>query len=743
MIGKLLKDYGVSYPDGEVDERYALEYAQAAWTSFSLGTAGVTESYRSSWPILRAYGAGTQPSSIYNSWMKNTRQIAGSIASEYDLDRKVVQNYMRAGMKSVDSTPISFIPKIKSIVKGALMDADYTVRAHAIDAFSRSSEEDKKWRTWVMNREREFINELNSMLGMEPDDEVQRVDDMVELEIMASLDGFKTQWAIVMEKLTRLVHEQSDYKELKDMWIDDLLDGRLAVAKDEVVDGFVRYKYINPEYFICQYSERSDYSDIQWAAHLEYVSLVDIAKKVGAQKASEIKDAYGDILNTQSGQGARSVRNNSTMEQLSGKVVVMNLSFISNMYEYYRVYQWAGKKRYKRLSKDEVGSYNGVEVNTVPMLYEVKWVVGTDVVYDFGPVYNQPRNRNGRVRLNYHIYSLPSASLVQQLIPLEDEYMKGWIMYQIGVNNGIKSGIALNTSMLKNVSINGQPADPIQIIDFYKEERVMPYSQSPTGEYRGGAVTPIVPIQGIADIVINEAIRRKQYVSEAVVDVIGFSPFTASNQPNPQGVIADEVNADALTYVLKPILNAILSIKTSVSRNCVMRIQNLVAYDKQFEKRYSGVLSLSEVRALKTAEANNVEYMVTLRPKASRDDIYQFLSTVQDAYRMQMLTPQDYLFIIEQLNNEVELAKIRQYVAYRHTKMQEAASRQQMQVMQMQSDMSRAESEEKMNRQIALLEKRIEGKMLEVQQKNEGLLNREREVTRREIEKVVRKLMAQ
>lgn len=352
MIGKLLKDYGVSYPDGEVDERYALEYAQAAWTSFSLGTAGVTESYRSSWPILRAYGAGTQPSSIYNSWMKNTRQIAGSIASEYDLDRKVVQNYMRAGMKSVDSTPISFIPKIKSIVKGALMDADYTVRAHAIDAFSRSSEEDKKWRTWVMNREREFINELNSMLGMEPDDEVQRVDDMVELEIMASLDGFKTQWAIVMEKLTRLVHEQSDYKELKDMWIDDLLDGRLAVAKDEVVDGFVRYKYINPEYFICQYSERSDYSDIQWAAHLEYVSLVDIAKKVGAQKASEIKDAYGDILNTQSGQGARSVRNNSTMEQLSGKVVVMNLSFISNMYEYYRVYQWAGNKRYKRLSKD-------------------------------------------------------------------------------------------------------------------------------------------------------------------------------------------------------------------------------------------------------------------------------------------------------------------------------------------------------------------------------------------------------
>lgn len=743
MIGKLLRDYGKTYPDGDVDERYALEYAQAAWTSYTLGTAGITESYRSSWPILRAYGAGNQPASIYNSWMKNTKQIAGSIASEYDLDKKVVQNYMRSGMKSVDSTPISFIPKIKSIIKGALMDADYSVKAHAIDAFSRASEEEKKWETWVRNREKEFIEYAQGLLGIEATEDVKPVDDMVELEILSSMDGFKTQWAIVMEKLTRLVHDQSDYRELKDMWIDDLLDGRLAVAKDEIVDGFVRYKYINPEYFICQYSERSDYSDIQWAAHLEYVSLVDIAKKIGVERANEVKNTYGDILRAQSGQGSRSVKSNDTLEALSGKVVVMNLSFISNMYEYYRVYQWSGKKRYKKLNKNDISSYDGVEVNTIPMLYEVKWVVGTDVVYDFGTVYNQPRSRDGRVRLNYHIYSLPSVSLVQQLIPLEDEYMKGWIMYQIGVNNGIKSGIALNTSMLKNVSINGQSADPIQIIDFYKEERVMPYSQSPTGEYKGGAVTPIVPIQGITDIVINESIRRKQYVSETVVDVIGFNPFTVSNQPSAQGSVASEINAEALTYVMKPLLNAILNIKTSVSKNCVMRIQNLVAYDKNFEKRYSGVLSASEVHAIKVAEMNNVEYMITLRPKASRDDIYQFLNTVQDAYRMQMLTPQDYLFIIEQINNDVELSKIRQYVAYRHTKMQEAMAKQQMQAIQMQNEAAKSENDDRMNRQIALMEKRIEGKMLEIQQKNEGLMSREREVTNREIEKIVRKLMAQ
>jgi hypothetical protein len=744
---KLVEDYQVEFPYGDPDEEFALRYAKAAWSAFSRGSSGVDYSFLKGWNTWRLYGAGKQPSFIYETWAKNTKAISTKInesPNQYNIDSKKINNYLRKAWKNVDFTVISFIPKIKSIIKGALENADYNVKVYAIDSFSRDSEEEQKWKFYVENVEREFLDGVRELIGLQAPDMPVKIDSIKELQLLSDAEGFKVNWAIALEKICRFSFEMSGYKEQRDMLIDDLLDGGMAVVKDDVVNGFIQHKYVDPEMFIIQFSNRSDYADAQYAGHLEYVPLSEIASKVGHDAAKNIVSFYNEnqvIPESEWGRPGVMTGSNGLNDYI-GKVLVLNLSFIANEYDYYREINYWGRTKIKRVDKNykKKGDSKIVKYPR-PMLFEVKWVVGTDCVYEFGPVFNQPKDRNNNVRLNYHVYALPVTSLVQQLIPLEDEYMKGWLLYQAGVNGGFKSGIALNTAMLKNVTLDGQAADPIELIAFYKEERVMPYGQSHTGEYRGGAVSPVVPIQGISEMVINEAVNRKRYVSEMVYDIVGIDVL---RQPivNGQNVGMDEIRLESVQLVVKPIVHALLNIKDSLAKNMALRVQNLVAYDEEFAKRYSGILNNSEVEMLKLAEKSDVIYSVVLKAKPTRDDVMSMMQSVQASYSQGLLDPHDYMYIMEQILNDVELGKIRQFVAYKIEKRRQEMQQQQMAAIDRQNQGLAMVNQSSMEQQMALLDKKIQGKIEEVTAKYQGELVKEREITNRELEKVIRKIMA-
>lgn len=744
---KFLKSNDIDFPDGEVDEQYALKYAKAAWSSFNR-MSGFGD-----WSLWRLYGAGNQPADIYATWVKNSKMFPREVqqlATQYNVQEKALRNFMRKGWKSVDFSVISFIPKLKSIIKSALMEADYNIKAYAIDPYSRDTETEKKWNVWVESLYGEYLNSIRELFGIEGNDMPVIPESLEELQLIENMEGFKSNWAIAMEKLARVVFEMSGYEKQKEMWIDDLLDGGMMVSKDDVVNGYVVHKYIDPAEFIIQYSQYETYDDAQYAGHIEYVSAKYVLHKVGLKYYDQIKTAYaGEIGNLpESEWGKPGIQGtDAVLEGYFGKVAVLNLSFITNAYDYYREFKYNGRVKIKKIPKPQQID-KSVTYQLRPMLYSLKWVIGTDVVYDYGPVYNQPQQKdnNRMVRLDYHVYSLPYKSLVRQLMPLEDEYMKGWLIYQNGVNNGFKSGVALNTTFLRNVSLNGVPAKVEDVLEFYKEEGTMPMSYSQTGDYRGGAVTPVVPIQGVAEMVINEAVNRRSYVASMIYEITGINPSQVLSAQTGGVMGEKELKYDTLINVLKPIATGILTVKESIAKNAVARIQNLIAYDDKFRKRYGGVLSNIEVNMLKEAEKNGVYYSVSLKAKPTRENIAELMQALTTAYQSQLLDPSDYMLVMEQLSNDVELGRIRQYVSYKVNKNRERMERQQQQLISMRNqgmtDMIMANGQVEM----AKIEKKVEGKLaeiqLEMQKKYEGELAKEREITNREIEKVVRKIMA-
>ena len=69
-----------------------------------------------------------------------------------------------------------------------------------------------------------------------------------------------------------------------------------------------------------------------------------------------------------------------------------------------------------------------------------------------------------------------------------------------------------------------------------------------------------------------------------------------------------------------------------------------------------------------------------MKAKPNRQQVENLLKTVQESYINDKLEPDDYLYVMEQLINEHDTSKIRQYVSYKLKKKSEKVQAQKQQI---------------------------------------------------------------
>lgn len=762
---KLISDYqtdtyALDYPFPEVDswdKSKAKEYIEAIWARFVNNACYTSPAIWDEWSMNRLYGEGRQPESIYYAWLKGSKKYPSemdSIVSQYDDNGKAYKRKLRKGWNSVDFTVHSFIPKIKASIKGLLADVDYLVKANAIDPFSRDEEENSKWKSLVYAKEQEFILKLHSKFNIPTEDMSFIPESMEEMELYAANEGFKVNWAILMDKLLRFTYDISGYAEEKEMWINDVLDNGFICSTDEVnVDtGLIEHHYVDPASFIVQTSQYSDFRDSQYAGHVSLEPFSAVKKQIPEEEWGELETAaqyYLGLYGNPQPNGGRADVVDSNNRWIAGlnKCLVFNCSWIALDYEYYKEIKNYGEVRRKRVPAGTEPGSNREKIVRYPKrkLFHAKWVVGTNIVYGYGQVYNQPKSKYGRdVRLNYHMYSLPYKALTPTLRPLEDEFQKSWLMYQNGIATARGDGYQLNIQMLQNVPLNGQPAKPTDIIEFYNETNVMPYFYSMTGQYKGGAAVPLTPIQSPIPSIVESNIRRMQFVYQQVQEVTGINPLSMGSSPTSATQVGTaEMGYQATLNVLKPIITSCFKVKESIGRNVVYRIQNAVTFDERFKTAYSGILSETEIALLQDAEKNGCMYSIAMKAKPRRDQINNMLQTVQESYRAGLLAPDDYLFVMEQLLDEYDLSKIRQYVSYKIKKTQERQQQERLQAINQQNQGLAAIEQQKAGEEMQKIVESAEGKIKQIMVQNQGMLDKQKLINEGEIEKIVRKIIAE
>jgi len=103
-----------------------------------------------------------------------------------------------------------------------------------------------------------------------------------------------------------------------------------------------------------------------------------------------------------------------------------------------------------------------------------------------------------------------------------------------------------------------------------------------------------------------------------IENMTGINPITMSGVPAPDDTTDKiKIAAMATTSVIRPILDATLEIKESIGECIMRRLQAGIRNSDVIRKSYAGVISPTDMEAMKKKEGDNVQYGLSLRAKPS------------------------------------------------------------------------------------------------------------------------------
>ena len=694
--------------------KYSLQSIQAIYSRHVRNRTGITYSYSSFFGELRKYGRGLQSENKYKRFLTSAAGSTGTSAAQ-DVDGVWTQNmeYERKGWMNVLWDIISPAGKIRSMIQGLLDDIDFDVMADAIDADSGAQEEDKKWRLWATTRAeiRRGLDELKVGAGLPLDRPEFVPDSLEELEMYQSAGGFKMGYAMAMEKLIKHTGDISNWDAtLKPKFIDDLIDLNIIFAKSYIDDTAdkEKWRYVDPEDLVIQYSKYEDFRDAEYAGEFRDMKISQIRQSL--LQAGYSEEQIRDVAKLYSGQlGNPSIDNwkeynvnvagawrydDFNVRIFEGEWIDSNKTRrvkYTNKYGKVRFIDYEnedGSPKKKKLGKREV-----LVSSTKKALYGCKWVIGSDMVWDYGLVFYQPKPNAKNIQLTYKGIKIPGKSLSQTLIPIYDNIQIGWLKYQNSMSVIFEEGYAVDWGMMQHISDGDKKFTPLEAIRMWKETGILPFRSTAVGDiYRGGSSVPVHKLPGGMGESLNQAIGRLQIQFKLIEDLTGLSPVSLGAQADPNAPVATtEMSLRSTHNALKPMIRGLFNLKDSLAKISSIRIQQLLMYDDESRKEYEKVIGASDVEAVITAKGSSVEYGIKLEARPTADEKMQMLRAAEIALQpgrdgIPGISFEDWTYVLERINSGGNLKEIRLYLANAKKKAQQQGFQEKQALIQQQAE---------------------------------------------------------
>ena len=457
------------FPNDQIDPKlkgydFILAYSKAAWAN-SQAVTPVSSLFfaRNKSEEIRMYALGKQ------SVEKYKKQLSGKDASD-------------TSWLNVDWSPIPIIPKFREIAISKLMQRMYDITASAVDPLAKSQEDDY----WAQMKAKIMMRQMALQQGSPLANSPQLMPNQGEPEDLEQLEmemqfGYKHNLAMQAEEAIQLTLGNNKVERERKMVCEDLYDYGIAWYKEWIDEnGMVKFKRVNPSNVGTSYCERPDFSDAVYVYEIESVLLADLVPYfTDAQMENIVKEAAGKY-------------GNPPLTTLTGSlskyydkfhVQVMDLEFISyNSYVYKENVDGRGNTRFGKTEfKDinKIGSEQGEQDpkyldSTSKDVYQTKWIMGTDCMYDWGISKNQKRKKSSwwDTSMSFHgvawnFYKMQYTGITERLMPIADNYLLTWYKLQNLKNQLIPYLIYLDFDAVESVPFGkgGETMKPMEIID--------------------------------------------------------------------------------------------------------------------------------------------------------------------------------------------------------------------------------------------------------------------------------------
>ena len=404
----------------------------------------------------RRYGKGRQDINKYKKRL--------GVREEMGKDSKSWRN--------IDWSVLEIAPRFKRVLMGKIINNMGKIKVSAIDPASVNAKRDYKanLQEWVINQA--MLEELAEMgLNVEQPTEpgVPPPNTMEDVEVHMNMN-FKDRLSMELQEGIELSLLNNNWKHLAQDVAEDLIEvGYFGTRTWLDEKNNLRVRKVIPERLGVWGSKFKDFHDAK--AVWEYLDFtmgefVQEVQHLGMSR-DEIKKlfteatAFAEYNNRGHYYPDKDYYNDENKED---RATYMDLRFLSiDTY----VYQ-TGTNRFgnETISEKPLSWYNPeksypedddrkVIVKEVMNIYECKWLVGTEFVWDVRKAGNMPRELKNLAytKLGYTLYNTDDASVISQLIPIFDSIQINWLQYQTHLNKTKPQGIEIEMSAFEDLNL--------------------------------------------------------------------------------------------------------------------------------------------------------------------------------------------------------------------------------------------------------------------------------------------------
>lgn len=662
---------------------YGLQYARAIWSEHVKNITTFNDQAEI-WRDNRRYAEGLQSVDKYQNQLS---------MADGDLS-----------WLTLDFSPVNRIAALVDIIEGKIMNQLYKVQCNPIDFFSKTKEEEDRDKLYAAMFLKKNAGDLEKLTGLPMYPRNMRIPaNDQEAELYMKMN-YRQACSVAMEQALSFVFMNNDFDQVtrKKIIRDLIVNKRAAIHRYYDADNNICVKYVDHAKVITPYSEHDDFRNIPYIAVIENMPLKDIA-----EMTDEFDDKYlEEIAKRYEGKEGNPMLNgmsnsyegyyNSNMgvvrPYMNFNIPVLSFYFLSISKEN-RVKRTSGNKVYWNKVKEGANPKSKDKqlfTKNVQWLYEGKWIIGSDKVFNYKQAKNVPREKapgekggySPKAELPIHmiapnIYDMQNKSLVERAKPHEDQANITGLKIQQHVINAKPPGMYINIQALSGIFL-GQGKEAATPEDIYKM-----YSQ--TGSVIGsdvredGSLINGRPFEFLENGIGKDFALLVNHFREQmniINDVIGFNSAVDASSPDAEAVVgAAKMAIQATNNALRPLYQAHLLLIERVSKSLTIMIQDSIKFNYDAFTRAIGAQATETINYGKKLALHQFAIKIEVLP--DEEERMDLLNDLAIAQQNQTLKPSQVIMIKQQAKTNVKLAA--QLMVYLEEKNAEEAMAQKRQ----------------------------------------------------------------
>ena len=512
---------------------------------------------------------------------------------------------------------------------------DYDLLCEALDLTSKG-EYDKELakRKGELRLKKEAADFAQNGIMLMPEEQMEKTPDSIEeIEIDMELN-YKAPFEEAYEAALGQVFQNNRDYWTRRKYAFNLMTNQIAASKTEY-DQFANptIRAVHIPNFIYSYFTEEDASDWRYFGEVQELEISEVMIQTNGEVDKEelyrAAHAYqGEMGNRNWGMGKydswRSQVSWSDIQDM--KVLVLDFIFRSS-----DKFKWRKKLKGdsfffdmvdESYTKENKRNVSEVVEKTIETIYKGKWIIDTDMVYDYGMAKNLLRKKidglyESKVECPYRVVApdildMVTKSKVEQMRPIAEMMMILDLKRQQLVNESRPMGIAINVDAIQAAGESYDGYDEMEAQKMFDEVGTIYYSLKTED---GAPINDPKPIRELVNGIPENVLLLQQmydYGLRKLYEITGFNQTTSIDKDAAVGI--EKIKEKAHQNSIRHLTEAYTKLIEATAENVVLMVRDSINMSVGMDKAYAKAIGKERVEMIKlTKELTMAEIGVKIQ----------------------------------------------------------------------------------------------------------------------------------